>query len=96
MSKPAPGTYKIINRVLSVNNKQLAITANAEGNAATVTEESSSNTAQQVRIFSLVNHRGRPVLNGNSQWIIADFDSNTQSMALLRDLAFKLPGAPDS
>ncbi len=53
MSKPAPGTYKIINRVLSVNNKQLAITANAEGNAATVTEESSSNTAQQVRISSL-------------------------------------------
>ncbi|PBK70938.1 hypothetical protein ARMSODRAFT_934509 [Armillaria solidipes] len=61
MSKPAPGTYKIINRVLSVNNKQLAITANAEGKAATVTEESSSNTAQQ--------------------WVIADFDSNTQSMA---------------
>ncbi|KAK0191495.1 hypothetical protein F5146DRAFT_1224223 [Armillaria mellea] len=61
MSKPAPGTYKIINRVLSVNNKQLAITANAEGKAATVTEESSSNTAQQ--------------------WVIADFDSNTQSLA---------------
>ncbi|KAK0490463.1 hypothetical protein IW261DRAFT_1432186 [Armillaria novae-zelandiae] len=61
MSKPAPGTYKIINRVLSVNNKRLAITANAEGKAATVTEESSSNTAQQ--------------------WVIADFDSNTQSLA---------------
>ncbi|PBK98700.1 hypothetical protein ARMGADRAFT_1161990 [Armillaria gallica] len=61
MSKPAPGTYKIINRVLSVNNKRLAITANAEGKAANVTEEVSSNTAQQ--------------------WVIADFDSNTQSMA---------------
>ncbi|KAK0231356.1 hypothetical protein IW262DRAFT_1343771 [Armillaria fumosa] len=61
MSKPAPGAYKIVNRVLSVNNKRLAITANAEGKAATVTEESSSNTAQQ--------------------WIIADFDSNTQSLA---------------
>ncbi|PBK70692.1 hypothetical protein ARMSODRAFT_1033526 [Armillaria solidipes] len=61
MSKPAPGTYKIINRVLSVNNKRLAITANAEGKASNVTEEASSNTAQQ--------------------WVIADFDSNTQSMA---------------
>ncbi|KAK0232213.1 hypothetical protein EDD85DRAFT_911118 [Armillaria nabsnona] len=61
MSKPAPGTYKIINRVLSVNNKRLAITANAEGKPANVTEEASSNTAQQ--------------------WVIADFDSNTQSVA---------------
>ncbi|KAK0496405.1 hypothetical protein EDD18DRAFT_1462874 [Armillaria luteobubalina] len=61
MSKPASGTYKIINRVLSVENKRLAITANAEGKPANVTEDSSSNTAQQ--------------------WIIADFDNNTQSMA---------------
>ncbi|KAK0215730.1 hypothetical protein IW262DRAFT_232650 [Armillaria fumosa] len=61
MFTPAPGTYKIINRVLSVNNKRLAITANAEGKPANVTEEASSNTAQQ--------------------WVIADFDSNTQSMA---------------
>ncbi|KAK0192160.1 hypothetical protein F5146DRAFT_1135915 [Armillaria mellea] len=61
MSKPAPGTYKIINRVLSINNKRLAITANAEDKAANVIEEASSNTAQN--------------------WVIADFDSNTQSMA---------------
>ncbi|KAK0482330.1 hypothetical protein IW261DRAFT_1606233 [Armillaria novae-zelandiae] len=60
MSKPAPGTYKIINRVLSVNNKRLTITANAEGKPANVSEEASSNTAQE--------------------WVIADFDSNTQSM----------------
>jgi len=42
MSKPADGTYVIVNRVLSPNDEKLAITFNGEGNTATVTPLSSS------------------------------------------------------
>ena len=49
MSKPAAGTYVIVNRVLSPKGEKLAITFNGQGHAATVTARSDS-AAQRVRI----------------------------------------------
>lgn len=37
MSKPAPGTYYIINRVLSPTGDKLAITSNGQGKTVTLT-----------------------------------------------------------
>jgi hypothetical protein len=37
MSKPAAGTYYIVNRVTSPTGEDLAITFNGQGNVATVT-----------------------------------------------------------
>lgn len=49
MSKPAPGTYIIVNRVLSPKDEMLAITFNGLGKAATVTPTTPATSTQRVR-----------------------------------------------
>jgi len=48
MSKPAPGCYHILNRVLSPNNEMLALTFNGVDNYVTVTPFSPSDPNQRV------------------------------------------------
>ena len=49
MSRPEPGTYVIVNRVLSPEGDKLAITFNGEGNALTVDPSAeSASTSQRV------------------------------------------------
>lgn len=47
MSKLAPGTYIIVNRVLSPNDEMLAITFNGRGKTATVTPTTAATSAQR-------------------------------------------------
>jgi hypothetical protein len=49
MSKLAPGTYIIVNRVLSPEDEMLAITFNGQGKTATVTPTTAASGAQRVR-----------------------------------------------
>ena len=44
MSRPAPGTYVIVNKVCSPYGDKLAITFNGEGNALTVTPSANSSS----------------------------------------------------
>jgi hypothetical protein len=77
MSKPAPGAYRIVNRVLSTVGQRLAITFNGDGKAATVTSLSDSK-AQIVRVFCRF-----PRLifrNDLPKWLLKDYDSKTQSV----------------
>ncbi|KIJ95877.1 hypothetical protein K443DRAFT_124679 [Laccaria amethystina LaAM-08-1] len=47
MSKLAPGTYIIVNRVLSPEDEMLAITFNGQGKTATVTPTTAASGAQR-------------------------------------------------
>ena len=71
MSKPTPGNYYIINRLLSPTGDKLAITSNGQG--ATVTLTPLENLATQQVLFLRRVHSGSHVLTfifSGSLWII--------------------------
>jgi hypothetical protein len=60
MSKPTPGNYYIINRVLSPTGDKLAITSNGQGKTVTLT--ALTNLASQQVLFLYRVHSGSYVL----------------------------------
>ena len=80
MSKPTPGNYYIINRLLSPTGDKLATTSNGQG--ATVTLTPMKNLASQQVLFLLSCLQWVSCTYFHFQWVIVDYsDGKNQSVS---------------